>query len=100
MQEYNITVKISKEKVDKERVTEGTRFLSIVEKYQQYYTDKIVLVSANNKLRELTKVIDGDCELSFITMTDRDGKRAYRRSVTLLLQKAVYNRDRRSRQLV
>ena len=91
MQEYNITVKISKEKVDKERVTEGTRFLSIVEKYQQYYTDKIVLVSANNKLRELTKVIDGDCELSFITMTDRDGKRAYRRSVTLLLQKAVYN---------
>ncbi|MBQ3029617.1 MAG: nucleoside kinase, partial [Agathobacter sp.] len=28
---------------------------------------------------------------SFVTMTERDGKRAYRRSITLLLQKAVYN---------
>lgn len=91
MQEYNVTIKISNEKIYTERVTEGTRFLSFIEKYQGYYNDKIVLVSANNKLRELGKVVDGDCELSFVTMTDRDGKRAYRRSITLLLQKAVYN---------
>lgn len=91
MQEYNVTIRISEKKIYTERVTEGTRFLSFVEKYQEYYKDKIVLVSANNKLRELGKVIDGDCELSFVTMTDRDGKRAYRRSITLLLQKAVFN---------
>lgn len=91
MQEYNVRIKISNNEIYTERVTEGTRFLSFVEKYQKYYNDEIVLVSANNKLRELGKVIDGDCELSFVTMTDRDGKRAYRRSITLLLQKAVYN---------
>lgn len=91
MQEYNVRIKISNDEIYTERVTEGTRFLSFVKKYQEYYNDEIVLVSANNKLRELGKVIDGDCELSFVTMTDRDGKRAYRRSITLLLQKAVYN---------
>ena len=91
MQEYNVRIKISNDEIYTERVTEGTRFLSFVGKYQKYYNDEIVLVSANNKLRELGKVIDGDCELSFVTMTDRDGKRAYRRSITLLLQKAVYN---------
>lgn len=91
MQEYNVRIKISNDEIYTERVTEGTRFLSFVKKYQEYYNDEIVLVSANNKLRELGKVIDGDCELSFVTMTNRDGKRAYRRSITLLLQKAVYN---------
>ena len=91
MQEYNVTIKISKDTIFTERVAEGTRFLSFSEKYQEQYEDKIVLVSVNNKLRELSKVVDGDCELSFVTMTDRDGKRAYRRSIILLLQKAVYN---------
>ena len=91
MQEYNITIKISNDKIFTERVTEGTRFVSLIGKYEEYYNDKIVLVSSNNKLRELSKVIEGDSEVSFVTMTDRDGKRAYRRSITLLLQKAVYN---------
>jgi len=91
MQEYNITIKIPNEKNITKRVTEGTRFLSLAEEYQEKYSDKIVLALVDNKLRELNKTIEGDCEIAFVTMTDRDGKRAYRRSVTLLLQKAVYN---------
>lgn len=90
MQEFNVNIKIKNEFFT-ERVTKDTRFVSLAEKYQTYYKDKIVLVSVNNKLVELGKEIDCDCELEFVTMTDRDGKRAYRRSVTLLLQKAVYN---------
>jgi len=91
MQEYNITIKISKEINITRRVAEGTRFVSLAEEYQGEYKDRIVLALLNNKLRELSKVIDSDGEISFVTMTDRDGKRAYRRSITLLLQKAVYN---------
>lgn len=91
MQEYNITIKISKGKNITRRVAEGTRFVSLAEEYQAEYNEKIVLVLLNNKLRELSKVIDNDGEVYFVTMTDRDGKRAYRRSITLLLQKAVYN---------
>lgn len=90
MQEYNITIKINNETYT-ERVAEDTRFLSIAQKYQEYYQDKIVLASVNNKLVELNREIEGDCEVTFVTMKERDGKRAYRRSVTLLLQKAVYN---------
>ena len=90
MQEYNVIIKI-KNDFFTERVTEDTRFLSLAEKYQSYYKDKIVIASVNNVLRELNKTVDADCEVEFVTMTERDGKRAYRRSVTLLLQKAVYN---------
>ena len=90
MQEFNVVIKISKDEAITERVTEGTLFASLAEKYQERYKDKIVLVSINNQLRELNKEIESDCEIEFVTMTERDGKRAYRRSVTLLLQKAVY----------
>lgn len=91
MQEYNVNIKLSSENIVTERVAEDTRFVSLAEKYQENYKDKIVLAAIDNKLRELNKRVDKDCILEFITMTERDGKRAYRRSVTLLLQKAVYN---------
>ena len=50
MQEYNVNIKVKNEFFS-ERVTEDTRFLSLAEKYQEYYKDKIVLASENNKLR-------------------------------------------------
>lgn len=90
MQEYNVKIKINNENYT-ERVAEGTRFVSLAQKYQERYKDKIVLASVDNRLRELNQTIESECEVEFITMTERDGKRAYRRSVTLLLQKAVYN---------
>lgn len=90
MQEYNVKIKINNEYYT-ERVAEDTRFATLAEKYQEQYQDKIVLASADNKLRELNKKVKNDCTVEFVTMTERDGKRAYRRSVTLLLQKAVYN---------
>ena len=92
--------KVSKEQISEvgnsteiitEIVTEGTRLEDIAKKYQSYYKDPIVLATFNNKLRELSKTVKCDGTLSFFTMTDRDGKRTYRRSVTILLQKAVYN---------
>lgn len=90
MQEYNVIIKTENENFT-ERVAKGTRFVSLAKKYKEYYKDQIVLVAVNKKLRELNKEIEGDCELEFVTMTQTDGRRAYRRSVTLLLQKAVYN---------
>ena len=90
MQEYNVIIKINN-KFFTERVAEDTRIVSLAEKYQEHYKDRIVLASVNNKLRELNRTVDTDCEVEFVTMTQRDGKRAYRRSVTLLMQKAIYN---------
>lgn len=91
MQEFNLTIKISAEETYSERVSEGTRFLDLAEKYQKYYKDQIVLVMHDHRLRELNKTVKKDMEITFITMTDKDGKRAYRRSAVLLMQKAANN---------
>lgn len=91
MQEFNLTIKISAEESYSERVSEGTRFLDLAEKYQKFYKDQIVLVMHDHRLRELNKTVKKDMEISFITMTDKDGKRAYRRSAILLMQKAANN---------
>ena len=69
----------------------GTPFLEIVKDYQKNYKDDIVLVMFNRKLRELHKRLKKDGEISFVTAADNVGKKVYRRSVILLMQKAVYN---------
>ena len=88
MGEEQIIVKIG----EKEKTyPAGVSFLSIAQEYQDQYEDDIVLALYNNRLRELKKTVKKDGELSFLTTSDKTGKRAYRRSVTLLMQKAVYN---------
>ena len=88
MGEEQIVVKIG----EKEKTyPAGVSFLSIAQEYQDQYEDDIVLALYNNRLRELKKTVKKDGELSFLTTSDKTGKRAYRRSVTLLMQKAVYN---------
>ena len=69
----------------------GTSFLAIAGDFQSAYADDIVLVLYNNRLRELNKKAEADGTLEFLTVADKTGKKAYRRSVTLLMQKAIYN---------
>lgn len=69
----------------------GTQYMEIVKEYQKDYPDDIVLVSFNNRLLELHKRAKKSGELAFVTTADDAGKKTYRRSVTLLMQKALYN---------
>ena len=69
----------------------GTTFLQIAKEYQKNYTDDIILVLVGSRLRELGKVVDEEGELSFVTTADKIGKKTYRRSVILLMQKAIHN---------
>lgn len=69
----------------------GTQFIQIAQEYQNRYSDDIVLVAVNNRLRELHKKVKREGELTFITTKDVIGRKTYRRSVTLLMQKALYN---------
>ena len=69
----------------------GTTYLQIANEYQKNYKDDIILVLLGNKLRELGKEVNKDGVLSFITTSEKTGKRAYRRSVILLMQKAIHN---------
>ena len=91
MRGYRLNIKFPRGESVTEVFPEGTTFEDLASKYQEKYKDEIILAMIDNKLRELNKTIVKEGNLEFITMTDRDGKRAYRRSVTILLQKAVYN---------
>lgn len=70
---------------------QGVSFLQIAREHQKDFSDDILLVIYNNRLRELGKRAEKDGTLEFLTAADKTGKKAYRRSVTLLMQKAVSN---------
>lgn len=69
----------------------GTTYSVIAEEYQSTKEYDIVLVMADNRLRELHKRLKEPCTISFITTKDAVGNMAYRRSAVLLLLKAVYD---------
>lgn len=69
---------------------EGTPFGEIVKDFQDMVDAPIVLVMLDNRLRELHKRVHRDCELSLITLKDPIGHHTYKRSMNLLLLKAVY----------
>lgn len=88
MGEEYVTLKINGEE---KKYKKGTLYLDIAEEYQKDHQDDIVLVTLDNRLCELHKKADKDGELKFVTTADAAGRKAYRRSLTLLLQKALYH---------
>ncbi|MDO4311978.1 MAG: nucleoside kinase [Eubacteriales bacterium] len=70
---------------------EGTSYLEIVRDYQKDVEDDIVLVFVNGRLQELTKELKSDCVIRFLTTRDRIGYMTYKRSMNLLLVKAIYD---------
>ena len=69
----------------------GTDYLDIVRSIQKDYQEKIVLVRANGKLRELKKTAsDGDAIVP-VTEADADGIKTVRRSTLFIMLKAVHD---------
>lgn len=83
-----ITVTIAGEKREYQ---EGTTYEEIAREYQKRYDDTIALVVADGKIRELMKKVEGDCELSFLTLKDSAGHKSYVRTAIMLLIKALYD---------
>lgn len=69
----------------------GTPYGEIVKDFADQTEYPIVLVMVENKLRELHKKLHGDCEITLITTADDIGHKTYKRSMNLLLLKAVYH---------
>ena len=91
MQEYSVKVTLPDGKVMAVTASESDTLEAVADRFKDYYEDDIILGIVNGRLRELNKKIKSDCELSFVTTADRDGRRTYRRSVVLLLQRAIYD---------
>ncbi|WP_394924235.1 nucleoside kinase [uncultured Robinsoniella sp.] len=76
---------------EKKKYPCGTSFYKIAKDYQHHYEQDILLVMANGRLRELHRELEEDCQLTFLTAEDKIGFDAYRRSMVLLLLKAIYH---------
>lgn len=65
-------------------------YLELAKQHQSEYDAAIVLAKADGKLRELNKEIIPGEEISFVTVKDKIGFDTYRRSMVLLLLKAIF----------
>ena len=81
-----ITVTIQEEKRQYES---GVCLMNIAKEMQSQYENDIILASYNGRLMELHGTLFEDGELTFITTDDKNGRRAYRRSVVFLMQRAL-----------
>lgn len=70
---------------------EGTTFEVIAQDFQKDYEHQIVLACEGYKLLELRKKLDCDRKVRFITTADRVGNKTYKRSMCLLLVKAIHD---------
>lgn len=70
---------------------EDTTYEMIAKEWQKNYADDIVLVFVDNRLQELHKQVKQDCTLQFVTTGDVIGNKTYKRSMSLMLVKAVYD---------
>lgn len=70
---------------------EGTTYREIVDESGTHTEAPVILVMVNGKLRELQKRLKSDCTLEFVTTKDHIGFETYKRSVCLVLLRAIYD---------
>lgn len=89
MEKECIQVSFENGNIERKSYPAGIRLLDLAKEYQK--EDDIVLAKVNGRLRELYLQLTEDCRISFITTRQQEGMAAYRRSMTLLLLKALYH---------
>ena len=88
MSEY-YKVKIGNEE---KKYKEGTIYKSIAKDFQHKYSSLIVLVMENGyRLQELARPLKRDLQLDFITVADQYGFETFRRSMCMLMVKAIHD---------
>ena len=70
---------------------EGTTFEAIAKDFQEQYEHQIVLGCENFRLFELKKTLKKDCNLTFVTLGDSVGNKTYKRSMCLMMVKAIHD---------
>ncbi len=76
---------------EKREYPQGTAYETIASDFQESYDGMIAIAMANGKIRELFKKVTKDCTLDFFTVRDDIGHKAYVRTATMLMLKAVYD---------
>lgn len=69
----------------------GATYEQIAKDFAGDYPEQIMLASVEGKLCELHKMPATDCEIEFVTVSDRAGFNTYRRSATFILIRALHD---------
>ncbi|HKL80715.1 MAG TPA: nucleoside kinase, partial [Mobilitalea sp.] len=69
---------------------QGIILKEIATEYQKEYDTDIILAFVNNKLRELFKTVEKDCQVRFVTTAEDAGHKTYIRGIILVMLKAFY----------
>ncbi|MCR5655428.1 MAG: nucleoside kinase [Lachnospiraceae bacterium] len=72
-------------------IPEGMTYEELAKKHQDAYEDPIALAVVDGKICELFKTIEGNSNVSFMTIKDDAGHKAYVRTATIILMKALRN---------
>lgn len=88
MEKNTYCVTVGKEKRSYE---EGTSYQVIARDFQKDYPHDIVLAFVDGRLQELHKTLQADCAVEFETTGGSAGHKTYKRSMSLLLVKAIYD---------
>jgi len=86
MGQEHVIVQVGEEK---RKYPLGTTFLEVAKDFADTKKYDIILAESGNRLFELRKKIKHDREIRFITTAEKMGYDTYRRSVTLLMLKAM-----------
>lgn len=76
---------------ERQEFSRGITYREIANQYQHTEKHDILLVMAGNRLRELYRSPKEYTKIKFITMEDPAGYNAYRRSLSLMMLKAIHN---------
>jgi uridine kinase len=76
---------------EKRHIKKGISLLELSQDFKEVFKGLIVLATIDNKLSELTKTIENQCIIDFISTGDQDGLRTYKRSASFILIKAVFD---------
>ncbi|MDD6036033.1 MAG: nucleoside kinase [Lachnospiraceae bacterium] len=71
-------------------VVRGTKLSEFAKQFENEYVNDIILARRDGVLCELSKTIDKDCELEFLTTADKDGYRTYIRGMLFMMIRAIY----------
>lgn len=90
MKESNLNlIKVAFPDDSEKEVFEGISLLELSEECKTEYKSTIVAAKVNNDIKELSYHLYDSCRVEFIDLTDEDGMRIYKRSLSFILIKAV-----------
>ncbi len=83
-----IKIKIANKEFD---LSKGRTLIEILEDIDMYDSKIIVGAIVNNRLCDLTTTLEEDSTIKFLSINDEIGNRIYRRSLFMIMTKAIYD---------